>query len=1135
MFCCLASLANGLAQDVYVSHWGSHEAPFASWETAATNLIDAINVAPSEATVWVTNGIFRTGTADGGGVSSRVVITEPIFVRSVSGSEYTVIEGAPHASFQALGNNAVRAVYMTDGHLEGFTLRRGATRTSGTTAQISGGGLYASGGTQADLRVSGNAGQTAGGAWLEEVSISNAVFSLNTAVTGPRVKINRRVRLSNVRLNNTNQQVPDIRIIGTNGVVLINGQRAPSLDNGTYFAETIAALNTTEHILTVTNQGVRALSVTGISTHGPQATEFSVTNTFPLTVEPGESAGLALQFMPQELGEREALLFVHSNDPDDSPYGVWLKGIGFAAEMQVLGIDESLIVNGETTTDPVVGTDFGLIVEESVRHTFTIANAGDAPLTLTNAPPIVMAGAHPDDFRITSEPDLIIPAGSNTTFELEFMPLAAEERTAIVQIFSDDLFHTNAVYEFAVRGEVAPTNLLFDIQADLVPVGAVSMAWGDFNNNGRMDLAVMGTDGNNRFTDIYENLGNDEFVRIEAGITPLESGDLAWGDFNNNGWLDLAVMGRSDAQPDVTEIYRNNGDGTFTRVLNSSFGLYNGSLAWGDFDNTGKLDLIVTGFDLSQNRIWIYRNNGDETFTRLDTGMQGLRGGNVAWADIRGQGTLDVFLNGTAGGSYGSRHYANNQGTFSLLSATHPIPAAYGGLAFADFSGNGWLDLAMTGIGNTGAVGRVYMHSGSSTPYTDDFTAFTPVWLGDVAVGDFINNGFVDLVATGIAANNQNHFALYENVSGVLMPIDTRIPGMRNASLAFGDFDGDGDLDLAVSGLTTNGYYTAIHRNLTPVTNAPPSAPTGLSATRVNGNHVIFSWDPADDDHTPAQSLSYNLYVGNSENPIAVMSPQADLDTGRRRLSAMGNVQLNTSWTIKGLPEGDIVWGVQAIDGAYAGGPFTAGPPVTIPPLPDLAITDITITEVPFQAIVTVENIGSLASTEPVPMISWPRRTTQAPCGSPGQATNIVAMLDVGEIAQVHIPIERQDVVTTNVFRAFVNSDCAPSMHEARYDNNQLAVTYTNNVYEPFWFQATALSGSVYLRWSDPQKVGLESSDVLIRYSTSAYPTHPNDGLPLPGSPTGQQFHHTGLSQNQTHFYTIWVTNDGSTWIEPPE
>ena len=86
---------------------------------------------------------------------------------------------------------------------------------------------------------------------------------------------------------------------------------------------------------------------------------------------------------------------------------------------------------------------------------------------------------------------------------------------------------------------------------------------------------------------------------------------------------------------------------------------------------------------------------------------------------------------------------------------------------------------------------------------------------------------------------------------------------------------------------------------------------------------------------------------------------------------------------------------------------------------------------------------------------------------------------------------------------------------------------------EDFWFRATALTNSVVLRWLNPRYCGMSNETVHIRYRDDQYPTSTSDGSQAYEG-TAQEYEHTGLSSGQPYYYTIWVSDDGSTFVTPP-
>jgi hypothetical protein len=224
------------------------------------------------------------------------------------------------------------------------------------------------------------------------------------------------------------------------------------------------------------------------------------------------------------------------------------------------------------------------------------------------------------------------------------------------EIATNTLYHNNGDGTFSV---VVGAAGLADATHGVTDGSIVSFA--DYDNDGRMDVAFS---GNGTAEALYHHNANGTFTDVSttAGLSPkLNSQGLAWGDYNNDGLLDLYVSrGSSNGKGNqINSLYRNNGDGTFTDVAaeaGADDGTDTWAAVWGDYDNDGFLDLFVarpgTGLLGPGNANLLYHNNGDGTFTDVaaDEGVA-LEDGQVtsahklaAWGDYNDDGFLDLVV-----------------------------------------------------------------------------------------------------------------------------------------------------------------------------------------------------------------------------------------------------------------------------------------------------------------------------------------------------------------------------------------------------------------------------------------------------------------------------------------------------------
>jgi VCBS repeat protein len=450
------------------------------------------------------------------------------------------------------------------------------------------------------------------------------------------------------------------------------------------------------------------------------------------------------------------------------------------------------------------------------------------------------------------------------------------------------------------------------------------VVWGDFDGDGDLDVLVAGLGKRDvAFAMIYKNT-NGVFVDSGINLLGLSRASAAWGDFDGDGDLDLAMTGLTSEGTPTTRVYRNNG-GSFAVVPGSFSGVFAGNVAWGDYDGDGDLDLLVTGVTSANPGAAaltrLYRNDGG-LFTAVPHPFPNCYLGAVAWGDYDRDGRLDVVVTGTdETGALVSGLWHNDGGTFSDAKANLP-GMDLGFAAWGDYDNDGDLDLLFGGNTNDGWISRVYRNDGGT--FTDAQAGLQGLLWSSAAWGDYDNDGDLDLVIIGYDAVTQaRRSILYRNDAHSFVDSGVAFHNVFLGTVSWVDYDNDGDLDLLLAGNDTGVDILSIYRNDNVTPNTAPNAPTNLVAT-VLGTGVEFSWSAASDAQTPAAGLSYNLRVGSTPGGSQIVSPQSS-SAGYRRLSILGNMGNCLAARVGSLKPGtNYFWSVQAVDTAFTGSPFAA-------------------------------------------------------------------------------------------------------------------------------------------------------------------------------------------------------------------
>jgi hypothetical protein len=405
--------------------------------------------------------------------------------------------------------------------------------------------------------------------------------------------------------------------------------------------------------------------------------------------------------------------------------------------------------------------------------------------------------------------------------------------------------------------------------ATLVPASGFSGSGvsveGDFNNDGLPDLALGNQSTSGFFIDTYFGKGNGTFGSpfVNHSVAPVVS--MITGNFTNDALIDLAVL---DGIGNTT-IFANHGSGIFIQrqVFRSTIIFSSGlGLATGDFNQDGKLDLVVSGYSTE-----IFLGNGDGTFGGgrvLNTQPCGAGGGAPAVGDFNGDGNLDLALPCSINGIGVIVFLGNGDGTFQApvsYRTTYPGSSA----AVADLNGDGKLDIITNGVSVLLGNGDGTFTSAGGVQISGQNSASAPV------LGDFNGDSKLDVAVSSSTAID----LLLGNGDGTFQS-PTQIATDTATTLVMGDFNSDGKLDFVGSYL-----YLQIPINLSPAslnfgsqnvgTKSPPQNVTvlndGASTLPITGIS-IGGTDP--NDFTQTNKCGSSLPIGANCQIAVVFQPQ---------------------------------------------------------------------------------------------------------------------------------------------------------------------------------------------------------------------------------------------------------------------
>ncbi|WP_254171998.1 FG-GAP-like repeat-containing protein [Planktothrix agardhii] len=357
-----------------------------------------------------------------------------------------------------------------------------------------------------------------------------------------------------------------------------------------------------------------------------------------------------------------------------------------------------------------------------------------------------------------------------------------------------------------------------------------SVAWADYNGDGKKDFLLTGfNNSGNCISKLYKNTGSGFTEDTSVSLPGVSGSSVAWADYNGDGKPDLLLTG-SSSSGSISKLYKNTGSG-FTEDTSVSLpGVNLSSVAWADYNGDGKPDFLLTGYDgNSYNYISkLYKNTGSGFSEDTSVSLPAVGNSSVAWTDYNGDGKTDFLLTGEDN-SYNeiSKLYKNTGSGFSEDTSVSLPAVGNSSVAWTDYNGDGKTDFLLTGEDNSyNRISKLYKNTGSG--FTEDTSVSLPgVYGGSVAWADYNGDGKQDFLLTGVGDSGIYISKLYKNTgSGFTEDTSVSLPGVYGGSVAWADYNGDGKQDFLLTGQDNSGStISKLYKNTTSTVNSDEVAP----------------------------------------------------------------------------------------------------------------------------------------------------------------------------------------------------------------------------------------------------------------------------------------------------------------------
>lgn len=382
-----------------------------------------------------------------------------------------------------------------------------------------------------------------------------------------------------------------------------------------------------------------------------------------------------------------------------------------------------------------------------------------------------------------------------------------------------------------------------------------SIEFFDMDGDGDKDVMICAYDHtvSAPFSRLYENDGSGNFSLVTGPFEGIHLGDLAIGDIDGDGDLDMIIIGKNSSGNSTTKVYLNNGSGVYT--IKPGTGLPDigaGCAELADLDGDGDLDLYIDGstapaFPFAP-YTGLFVNDGSGNFTQNTSNTFLSRMQSTKLVDLDNDGYIDIVSSGFSNGVGPGTDFYKNTGGMNFNAAVSI--STYGGeIGLIDVNNDNAMDMIIGGTDNTTSNKAVdiFLNNGSAV-----FTAVAGNAFGEYndvyfTVNDFDADGDKDLTLVGWESVGGGQVAkqFLNNGSGVMTEnANASFTGVRNGNIISADVTGNGNLEILIVGFTNSGNIAKLYEELPPCTVNIPDANfkaylVGNTAINTNGDSEI--------------------------------------------------------------------------------------------------------------------------------------------------------------------------------------------------------------------------------------------------------------------------------------------------------